>query len=67
MLDLLTVYVINIIVVLIPPKIDKPFGTRTAIVAQEVCNSGGSTCSEGDADGMRNFHINEPEVTLIIQ
>jgi hypothetical protein len=39
MLDLLTVYVINIIVVLIPPKIDMAFGTRTAIAAQEACNS----------------------------
>jgi hypothetical protein len=39
MLDLLTVYVINIIVVLIPPKIDTAFGTRTAIAAQEACNS----------------------------
>jgi len=58
MLDLLTVYVINIIVVLIPPKIDMAFGARTAIVAQEVCNSGSSTCSEGDADGMCNFYIN---------
>ena len=67
MLDLLTVYVINIIVVLIPPKIDTAFGTRTAIVAQEACNGGGDTCSESDADGMCNFYINKPEVTLIIQ
>jgi hypothetical protein len=28
MLDLLTVYVINIIMVLIPPKIDMAFGTK---------------------------------------
>ena len=54
-------------VALIPPKIDMAFGTRTAIVAQEVCNSGGSTCSEGDADGMCNFYIEEPQVTLTIQ
>ena len=49
------------------PKIDMAFGTRTAIVAQEVCNSGGSTCSEDDADGMCNFYIEEPQVTLTIQ
>lgn len=67
MFDLLTVYVINIIVVLIPPKIDMAFGTRTAIAAQEACNSWGGTCSESDADGMCNFYINEPEVTLTIQ
>ena len=54
-------------VTLTPPIIDMAFGTRTAIVAQEVCNSGGSTCSEDEADGMCNFYIEEPQVTLTIQ
>jgi len=54
-------------VTLTPPIIDMAFGTRTAIVAQEVCNSGGTTCSESDADGMCNFYLEEPQVTLTIQ
>ena len=52
---------------LIPPTVDIAFGTSNSIGVQEVCNSGGSTCSEVDADGMCTFYINEVKVTITIQ
>ena len=52
---------------LIPPTVDIAFGTSNSIGVQEVCNSGGSTCSEEDADGMCTFYIKEVKVTITIQ
>ena len=52
---------------LIPPTVDIAFGTSNSIGVQEVCNSGGGTCSEEDADGMCTFYINEVKVTITIQ